>query len=584
MPVVRCLIAIALASASLVAHAKQPALTKTTAASGLPRAPEQEAVTFERADLSFKVDPARKWLDGDATLSFRVDKPIDTLVIDLDRNYTVDLVEIDGTPIAASGWRNPEGRMAVDLPKPLAPGGRATLRIRYAGNPHVANKAPWDGGFVWATAPTGEPWVATAVQGEGCDLLWPCIDHPLGEPQEVVQHITVPSPLVAAGNGIAEGVDEHSDESGAGWRTYHWRAKQPNTYAIALNIGPYELLQGAYTSRYGNTIPLRFWYLKGNKAKAAGLFAELTPMLDFFEDMIGPYPFAGEKVGVVETPHLGMEHQTVNAYGNDYKKADAGYDWLLQHEFAHEWFGNQLTHRDWDDFWLHEGFGSYMQPLYVQWLRGDMEYMAALMKQRAALVNKYPVISGRGLPENEIYKRGEGPGNDTYYKGSLMLHTLRGLIGDDAFFRATRELVYGTANPRPGNFEPRHASTEDFIGIVNRITGRDYRWFFDGYLRSATLPELLATRDVGGLVLRWKAAGDKAFPLPVQVRVGDKVFDVAMTGGRGHVDLPAGESFTLDPHSRVLRELPHIAEFQKDVADRAKSAAEKAKSETSKKP
>ncbi|GHB95121.1 M1 family metallopeptidase [Thermomonas carbonis] len=579
MPLARCLLAAALASSSLLAQAAQPALTRITAASGLPRAPEQEAVTFERAELSFKVDPARKWLEGDATLTFRADTPVDRLVVDLDRNYAIDAVEVDGKTVAAAQWRNPEGRMTIDLPASLAAGTRATLRIRYSGAPHVANKAPWDGGFVWATAPTGEPWVATAVQGEGCDLFWPCIDHPLGEPREVVQHITVPSPLVVAGNGIAEGMEEKN-----GWRTYHWRAKNPNTYAVSLNIGPYELLQGEYKSRYGNTIPLRFWHLKGNAAKAEGLFAEFTPMLDFFEEMIGPYPFADEKMGVVETPHLGMEHQTINAYGNDYRKGDAGYDWLLQHELAHEWFGNQLTHRDWDDFWLHEGCGSYMQPLYLQWLRGDMEYMTALMKQRAALVNKYPVISGRGLPENEVYKAGEGPGNDTYYKGSLMLHTLRGQIGDDAFFRAIRELVYGTATPKPGNFKSRHASTNDFIAIVNRITGKDYRWFFDGYLRSAALPELRATRDAGGLWLRWKTKDDTPFPLPVQVRVGDKVIDVPMTDGRGRVELPAAATYTLDPHSRVLRELPHIAEFQKDTADRAKAAAEKAKAEAARKP
>ena len=574
MPIARCLLAAALASASAAAAAQvaQLPLTRTTSASGLPRAPQQEAVAFERADLSFKVDPARKWLDGDARLTFRATTQLDRLVVDLDRNYAVDRIEVDGRTVDTAHWRNPEGRLTVELPATLAAGGRTTLRIRYAGHPHVASRAPWDGGFVWAAAPSGEPWVATAVQGEGCDLLWPCIDHPLGEPQEVVQHITVPSPLVAAGNGIAEGMDERD-----GWRTWHWRTKTPNTYAIALNIGPYELLQADYRSRHGNSIPLRFWYLKGNKAKAEGLFAELAPMLDFFEEMIGPYPFAGEKVGVVETPYLGMEHQTINAYGNDYRKADAGYDWLLQHEFAHEWFGNQLTHRDWDDFWLHEGFGSYMQPLYLQWLRGDMEYMAALMKQRAALVNKYPVISGRGLPENEVYAAGQGPGNDTYYKGSLMLHTLRGLIGDDAFFRATRELVYATHAPRPGNFKPRHASTDDFIAIVNRLTGKDWRWFFDAYLRSAALPELLATHDADGLTLRWKTGSDKPFPLPVQVRVGDKVVDVAMTDGRGHVALQKEASYTLDPHSRVLRELPHIGEFQRDTADRAKAAAEKAK-------
>ena len=578
MPFARCLLAAALASTAFSAHAAQPALSDTTAASGLPRAAEQEAVAFERAELSFKVDPARKWLDGDATLTFLAAKPIDRLVVDLDRNYRVALVELDGVAIDSAHWRNPEGRMTVDLPKSMAAGARTTLRIRYAGNPHVANKAPWDGGFVWATAPTGEPWVATAVQGEGCDLLWPCIDHPQGEPLEVVQHVSVPAPLVAAGNGIAEGMDEKD-----GWRTYHWRAKQPNTYAIALNIGPYELLQAEYKSRFGNIIPLRFWYLKGNRAKADGLFAEFAPMLEFFEETIGPYPFADEKMGVAETPHLGMEHQTINAYGNDYRKADAGYDWLLQHEFAHEWFGNQLTHLDWDDFWLHEGFGSYMQPLYLQWLRGDMEYMAALMKQRAAIVNRYPVISGRGLPENEVYKPGEGPGNDVYYKGSLTLHTLRGLIGDDAFFRATRELVYGTATPRPGNFKPRYASTADFIAIVNRITGKDLGWFFDGYLRSAKLPELLASREGNVLSLRWKTQGDTLFPLPVQVRVGDRIVDVAMTGGVGRVDLPAGATYTLDPHSRVLRDLPHIAEFQKDTAERAKAAMEKAKAEAAKK-
>lgn len=571
MPTARCLLALALASVINAVHAGQPALTATTAASGTPRTPEQEAVTFELAELSFKVDPARKWLDGDATLRFRAGKPIGKLVVDLDRNYRIDLVELDGSPVEASRWRNPEGRMTVDLPAPLAAGEGVVLRIRYAGNPHVADKAPWDGGFVWAKTPAGAPWIASAVQGEGCDLLWPCIDHPQGEPQVVVQHISVPSPLVAAGNGVAEGVDEKD-----GWRTYHWRAKHPDTYAIALNIAPYELLQADYTSRYGNTIPLRFWYLPENRAKAEGLFAEFAPMLDFFEDMIGPYPFADEKMGVAETPHLGMEHQTINAYGNDYRKADVGYDWLLQHEFAHEWFGNQLTNVDWDDLWLHEGFGTYMQPLYLQWLRGDMEYMAALMKMRATLMNQYPVVSGRSMTEHDVSKKERGPGNDVYYKGALMLHTLRGLIGDEAFFRAIRELVYGTDAPKPGNFRPRYASTDDFIAIVNRITGKDHGWFFDAYLRSAKLPELLATRGAGGLALRWKTQNGKPFPMPVQVRVGRRDVDVAMTDGHGHVDLPAGASWTLDPHSKVLRELPHIVEFQKDTAERAKAAAEKA--------
>ncbi|WP_297170811.1 M1 family metallopeptidase [Thermomonas sp.] len=540
-------------------------LTATTAATGLPRTPEQLATTITLADLAFKVDPSRQRLDGDASLHLRMDRPVARLVVDLDRNYAIVSVTVDGMP---ARWSNPEGRMTVELPRPLAAGAQATLRIAYGGHPHVAKKAPWDGGIVWATAPTSEPWVATAVQGEGCDLLWPCIDHPMAKPLEVVERFTVPAPLVAVGNGVAAGVEEH-----AGWRTYVWRARQPDTYAVALNIGPYELLEADYRSRYGNVIPLRFWHLKGNRAKAEGLFAEFTPMLDFFEETVGPYPFADEKMGVVETPYLGMEHQTVNAYGNDYRKSETGYDWLLQHEFAHEWFGNQLTNVDWDDFWLHEGFGTYMQPLYLQWLRGDMEYMAALMKMRSVLMLRHPIVAGRTMTEKDVSDASRGPGNDVYYKGALMLHTLRGLIGDAAFLRATRELVYGTATPRPGNFHPRFASTDDFIAIVNRVTGKDYGWFFDVYLRSIQLPQLLAERDGSTLSLRWKTEGDKPFPMPVQVRVGDHVVDVPMAGGRGAVTIAAGESYTIDPHSRVLRDLPWMADYQRDMAERARAAA-----------
>ena len=565
-----CLAAlIAVAGAgSAYARDAQPDLTAHTRGSGAPMTAEQQAVAFESAELSFKVFPDTHRLDGDATLRFRATAPVERLVVDLDGNYDIKSVSVDGTALPDAAYDNPDGRLTVRLPQPLAIGDQADLRVVYTGKPHVADRAPWDGGFVWATAPTGEPWIATAVQGEGCDLFWPCIDHPMGEPEVVTQHITVPDPLVAAGNGVAMGMDQHD-----GWRTWHWRTENPNTYAIALNIGPYELLQGEYESRFGNTIPLRFWHLRGNGDKAARLFEEFPLMLDFFESSIGPYPFAGEKMGVVETPHLGMEHQTINAYGNDYKQSEYGFDWLLQHEFAHEWFGNQLTNVNWDDMWLHEGFGSYMQPLYGQYLRGDAAYYAQLHGQRTSLANKYPVVSGKPMLEEAVYDKEHGPGNDIYAKGSVMLHSLRELIGDEAFFAATRRLVYGTDQPRPGNFAPRYASTGDFIDIVNDVTGKDYRWFFDVYLYSAGLPELVASRDAEGLALRWKTAGDKPFPMPVDVRVGGvdgDVVTVAMTGGTGHVDLPDDAVYTLDPHSRVLRALPHIVAFQQDKLQRAK--------------
>jgi aminopeptidase N len=472
-------IAIAGASALLTACATtQPPLTDYSLGSGAARSEAQQALDFDKADLKLRIEPASRSIRGDVTLTFGTRAPLNSVELDLDRNLPIDAISVDGQPLAASHWRNPEGKLTIDLPRPLEPGKQVAVRVQYHGQPHVAKRAPWDGGFVWSQTPDGQPWVASAVQGEGCDLFWPCIDHPTGKAKQVDEHITVPSPLVAAGNGIAMGMDE-----AGGWRTYHWRTKNPSTYGISINVAPYQVLSGEYRSRYGNVIPLRMWYLPQNEKGAKELFAEFAPMLDFFESTIGPYPFGDEKMGVVETPHKGMEHQTINAYGNKYAKTAYGYDELLQHEFAHEWFGNQLTNANWDDMWLHEGLGSYMQPLYVQSLRGDMEYFASLMHQRGMIENKAPIVSGKPKMEEDVYdiKRG-GPGQDIYNKGSLVMHTLRGLIGDAAFFRAVREEVYGTPDPRPGNFAPRYGTTPEFMAIVKRASGRDLDWFFQAYL------------------------------------------------------------------------------------------------------
>ncbi|MFC0134899.1 peptidase M1 [Massilia eurypsychrophila] len=553
----------------LSACASQPTLTTRTVNSGAERAPEQLAVVFEKADLALRIDPASRTIRGDATLTFQALSPLGRIVLDLDNHLPIDSVAVDGQLLPASAYSNPDGRLAITLPRQLAAGARVAVRVRYHGAPHVAKMAPWDGGFVWSSTPDGQPWIASAVQGEGCDLFWPCIDHPMGKAKLIDQHIAVPAPLVAAGAGIALGMDEAD-----GWRTWHWRAKNPSTYGISVNVGPYKLLSDEYRSRFGNTIPLRFWHLPQSEAQARELMKEFALMLDFFESTLGPYPFGDEKMGVVETPHKGMEHQTINAYGNKYAKTMYGYDDLLQHEFAHEWFGNQVTNMDWDDMWLHEGLGSYMQPLYLQYLRGDQEYFSSLMKLRSTIVNKAAMVSGKPHVVEDVYdiKRG-GPGQDIYVKGALVMHSLRALVGDDVFFRAVRKLVYGTEQPAPGAMTPRYATTREFIGFVNQASGRDLGWFFDVYLYQAELPELLAETADGQLKLRWKTKDDKPFPMPVDVRIGAAVQTVAMTAGSASISLPAGATWTLDPHSKLLRRAKHIEEFQEyEKAQKKKKA------------
>ncbi|RYI15671.1 MAG: M1 family peptidase, partial [Acetobacteraceae bacterium] len=444
-----------------------------------PRTPEQEAVRFDKADISLTILPEQKAMRGVGVLDFTALAPVDRLVVELDALFDVSDVQVDGQTIARDGWSNPEGRMTIQLPRTLQAGETTSLRIAYGGQPRTARRAPWNGGWVWATAPTGEPWIATAVQLDGCDLIFPCIDNSNAEPRQVDIHITAPSNLSAPANGTFQGKTDNGD----GTTTWNWTVRHPNIYAVNVTVGPYEEVSGDYQSRFGNVIPMHFWHLKSDKPEdVQRLFAEFPQMLDFFEQTVGPYPFGYEKMGVVETPHLGMEHQTINAYGNAFKQDERGYDWLLQHEFSHEWFANQLTNWNADDMWLHEGLGSYMQPLYARWLRGERYMQRELANQREGLLNRAPIVSRTSKTVDQVYNDPTGPGGDIYSKGSLVTHTLRMTLGDADFFRALRILVYGRPDPEPGNFTPQTRSTPEFNEIVNSVTGRNYDWFFNAYL------------------------------------------------------------------------------------------------------
>ncbi|RYD52550.1 MAG: M1 family peptidase [Sphingomonadales bacterium] len=537
----------------------EPPISTLTRISGGPVSPERAALHLAHVDLAIEVFPDTQQISGTATLTLTTSRPQTALHIDLDKNLTVSAVSVDGRPLRPGAWSNPDGRLRIQLPRPIQAGARTIVRIGYGGTPHVAVRAPWDDGMVWAKTPEGQPWIATTAQGYGCDLFWPCLDFPRGEPDRADLHITAPKGLKAPANGVLQKVDTLAD----GRTTWHWKARSPNPYSIALDIAPYGEISGTYVSRFGNKIPMHFWHLPGNAAKAKKLFAEFAPVVDFFETNLGPYPWHDEKIGAVETPHLGMEHQTINAYGNKYEQTPKGFDWLFQHEFAHEWFGNQMSAANWDDYWLHEGFGEYMQPLYGRWREGEARYAVMMEELRNSITNKAPLVSGKVKVGDEVYEEDQGgPAGDIYYKGAWVLHTLRNQIGDKAFWDATRRLVYGRPDPQPGNFQPRFASSPEFVKAVNDVTGKDYGWFFDVYLYEAALPELVVTRTGDRLNLRWKAPRNKPFPLPVEVQIDGVVQTVAMPGNTGSIVAAAGAHIVVDPASRILKRSEAVEAYQ----------------------
>lgn len=533
-------------------------LTGQTRKMGGPMPPEQMALDFEKLDLALKVFPDEQRIEGVATLDLKTKAPLDVIVLDLFPKFAIDAITVNGAAIPAARFSNPEGQLRINLERPLAKGGAAKVRVTYHGTPPLAKRPPWEGGTTWMRTPDGKhPWIDTSLWGGGCDLLYPCLDHPTLKPAMSELHYTVPEGLMAPGNGRLV-----SSKTRGGWTTWNWSARSVHTYGSVLDVGPYKVMAGDYQSRFGNTVPMRFYYLPGEEKQAEELFAEFPRTLEFWENVIGPYPWADQKMGVIRVPFSGLENQTLNGYSIDYPKTPYGWDWLLNHEFSHEWFANQLSVANYDDLWLHEGLGSYAQPLLAEYYGGRIDYMGQLKAQRAGIRNEQPLVTGEERDEKTVYADPTGPRGDIYPKGSWVAHTLRQLVGDEAFFKSIRLLVYGRDDPRPGNFEPQFGTTQGFLDIVNGVTGKDYGWFFNVYLYQAKLPAVVQTREGGKVSLRWDVPGGLPFPMPLDVQVGGKIVTLPMTDGTGEVEAGPYTHVLVDPYSKILMQSAAIDAYQ----------------------
>jgi len=508
--------------------------------------PEQACYDVLRYDLAIEVDPEQRHIDGRLTMRARIVAPTLRLALDLDPALEVGDCLLDG---AAVEHEHDAGRLWITAPAELGAGQVIEVTVGYGGAPRVAPRPPWQGGFTWSKTAAGEHWIATSCQGEGADLWWPCKDHPSDKPEGMDLRVTVPEGLVVACNGT-----EHTEPvTDKGQTTFHWRVDSPfSNYVIALNIAPYVELRDTYTCIDGTKMPIRFFVLPESERKAKRCMAQFLDHLRVFEELLGPYPFRHEKYGIAETPHLGMEHQTIIAYGNGF--GDEEYDWLHNHELAHEWWGNLVTCRDWKDMWIHEGFGTYMQPLYRERRFGREAYDQEM--QRHGTMNRGPVAPRESKSSFEIYF-GPGGSNDIYYKGKWILHTLRWQLGDEKFFTCLRRFCYPTPahEQATDGSQVRLVDTEDFIALVNEIAGEDLHWFFEIYLRQPHLPKLVSKREGDVLELRWSTPRDLQFEVPVPIVVGGTEHVVEMKGNRGEIAVGDAD-YLIDPDQRVLMVRP----------------------------
>jgi aminopeptidase N len=447
-----------------------------------------------------RVDPAQKSIAGSNTIRFRMLSDDTRIQLDLYANLKVDQIRFGTTTLH---YERDLNTVYVDFPETLKAGREYAIEFRYSGQPREMGRF---GGMAFRSDPEGRPWINTACEGEGAAIWWPNKDQWRDEVERMDLSVAIPNGLVDASNGELVGTTDLGD----GYTRWDWRIHYPiNNYAVSLNIGHY----AHFADRFGD-LPLDFYVRPGNLEKAKSQFAQVKPMLEAYQRFFGDYPFAKDGYKLIEVPYSGMEHQSAVTYGNRFANGYLERDWtavgislkfdfIIIHESGHEWFGNAITAADVADMWIHEGWTTYLEALYVEHLFGRDDALRYINGYQSKVQNREPILTQRGIHRS--------PPQDQYFKGALFLHTLRGVVNDDArWWKLLRDLFQ--------QFKYQNILTEDIVRFVNAELGSDFTPIFDQYLRRTALPALELTFDDAErtVAYRWKA-DERAFAMPIRV-------------------------------------------------------------------
>jgi aminopeptidase N len=465
-------------------------------------------VTFY--DLDVRIDPATKTINGQNTITFRAVENFQRMQVDL--HHLLEVKQIYRPDNEQLAFQREGDAIFISFPRPVPAGTVAAITIEYGGTPLVAEYPPWKGGLIWAKSPAGEDWVAVACQGIGASVWWPNKDHQSDEPDSMMIRITAPPGLENISNGRLRSKTTLPD----GWTRYDWFVANPiNNYCVTFNIGKFEHFSEQYTSNIdGQSLTLDYYVLPENLSKAREQFRQVRDMLDAFEHHFGKYPFYNDGFKMIESPHLGMEHQSAIAYGNHYFNGYLGtsnsavglkFDFIIIHEAAHEWWGNHVTANDVADLWIHESFGAYAEAVYVEYHWGYEEALKYINGKKPFVRYDRPIQG-----TYNVNREGSG---DMYNKGQLVLNTLRHVINRDTLWW---EILRGLQK----RFGMKSIDAVDVWDFIGQQSGMALKPFFEQYFQHVDIPtlEVMLTKQPGRHVMRYRWKSDvENFEMPVKV-------------------------------------------------------------------
>jgi aminopeptidase N len=480
---------------------------------GLP--PERINFDILRYDLNIKINPDEKSIIGFNDILFKVKaKKAKKMQLDLYENMKVDSIVFNNLKL---DYKKEFNAVFIDFPNFIASNFEHKIRFYYSGKPTIAKKAPWDGGFVFAKDSQGKHHIGVACQGDGASLWFPCKDSQSDEPDfGATIKVAVPNGLMNVSNGRLIG----SEDLKNGYTRWDWEVKnQINVYNITVNIADYIHFGENYKG-----LDLDYYVLRENEAKAKIQFEDVKPMMDCFQSKFGDYPFKEDGYKLVETSYLGMEHQSAVAYGNKYQKGYLGsdlsgtgigelFDFIIIHESGHEWFGNSISSKDVADMWIHEGFTCYTESVFVECQYGLEKAQTYINGLKQNIQNDKPIIGAYNV-------RNEGS-SDMYYKGALLLNTLRSVINNDAKWW---EILLKLSK----NYRHKIIEHKNVVAFFNRETGLNLTPIFDQYLKHKNIPVLELKIEKKKLIYNWKTDVPN-FEMPIDIKVNGEIIRLNAT-------------------------------------------------------
>ena len=469
--------------------------------------PLQSIMDIRHYTIALDIDIANRSFKGSTEVNLNLSEKTNTILLDLIHFYTITQIKVNNKVVA---FEQKEDKIFITSTAGFEMGNQKVL-IEYNGIPPVAVKPPWDGGFTWAKDSNGNDWISINIQAEGGKMYFPCKDHPSDEPNEGVDmKITVPKNLVVAGPGLLQSVTTKNNKS-----TYYWKTNYTiSNYCILFNIGKYKVAKDVYTTILGNTVPIEYYVLEVDTAQAKKVIQLKKRDTKILEKYFGEYPWVKEKIGVAEVPNSGMEHQTMITFDNKFIYKQVGgqeYSANLFHEYAHEWWANKVTNKDWGHMWIQEGIATYAEALAMLELGGEAAYDEIIAGHRRGSKNAHAVVpAGEGISEKEVYS-----GGDIYTKGSFFMHSLRYLIGDDVFFPTLKKLATD-----PQYTYDNFVTTQDVEKLFSKASGKDLKPFFDFYLRTTDILDI-NVKEIGFQKYQIKI-NNFFMPMPIEITTNGK--------------------------------------------------------------